>query len=304
MSAEVFLRRGNDIMNLPLSIVRAAEAGGYAVGAFNMHNDETTQALLIAAERANAPVFLQVGRAIIPHIGLRKAYEMTKRIAAESDAVHVIHLDHGSFDEVLEAIKLGFTSIMYDGAHLPFEENIRTTRRVVELAHDFGVMVEAELGRIPDADQAVDWSSYYTDPDEAERFAAETGIDILAISAGVVHGVPTMEPQPLAIDLVRDIKERVGIPLVLHGASGVPDVELTDAVKHGVHKLNADTDLRLAFRRGIEETWAQGDRQFEVAVTRGRALMVEATIEKMRLYGCAGHADDVRVAAVSADRGW
>lgn len=291
-------------MNYPLSLIHAAQDGGYAVGAFNMHNDETTQALLIAAERADAPVFLQVGRAIIPHIGVRKAYEMTKRIAAESNAKYVIHLDHGSYEEVLEAIKLGFTSVMYDGAHLPFEENIRTTRRIVEIAHEFGVMVEAELGRIPDADQAVDWSAYYTDVAEAERFAAETGIDVLAISAGVVHGVPTLEPEPLAIGRIREIKARVDIPLVLHGASGVPEDELLQAISAGVHKLNADTDLRHAFRRGIEETWAQGDRQFETAVARGRELMVEATIDKMRLYGCAGKANVVPALASTASRGW
>ena len=137
----------------PRMLVEEARRGGYAVGAFNMHNDETTQALLRASEIAQAPVFLQVGRAIIPHIGVRKAFEMTRRNAEESSACYVIHLDHGSFEEVLEAIRLGFDSVMYDGAHLPLEENIRTTRRIVEIAHEFGLPVEAELGRIPDADE-------------------------------------------------------------------------------------------------------------------------------------------------------
>ena len=175
-------------------------------------------------------------------------------------------------------------------------------------SHDFGIMVEAELGRIPDADQRVDWSSYYTDVREAERFVEETGIDILAISAGIVHGVPTMTPEPLAIDLIKQIKSVTNIPLVLHGASGVPVNELHAAIAAGVHKLNADTDRRHAFRRGIEETWAQGDRQFEAAVTRGRELMVEATIQKMNEYGCAGRAGDVRVGAgpvaAPTSRGW
>ena len=116
----------------PAKLVADARSGGYAVGAFNMHNVETTQALVLAAEEAKAPVFLQVGRAIVPHMGLRAAYEMTKRVAEESGADVVIHLDHGPEDEVLEAIKLGFGSVMYDGAHLPFEENIRSTRRLVE----------------------------------------------------------------------------------------------------------------------------------------------------------------------------
>jgi ketose-bisphosphate aldolase len=274
----------------PRRIVRDAVEGGYAVGAFNMHNEETTEALVRAAERAQSPVFLQVGRAIVPHMGLKKAYEMTKRIAEESDAEYVIHLDHGPWDEVFEAIKLGFTSIMYDGAHLPFEENIRTTRKVVEVAHSFGIPVEAELGKIPDADQEVDWSSYYTNVAEAERFVAETGVDFLAISVGIVHGVPMATAQPLDIQRVKEIEAAVGIPLVLHGASGVPDAEIRAAMAAGVHKFNADTDLRLAFRSGIEAVWSQGDRQLEDAMAEGRERMIKATIEKMELYGCAGKA--------------
>jgi fructose-bisphosphate aldolase class II len=274
----------------PRQTVKDAAEGGYAVGAFNMHNEETTEALVRAAERAKAPVFLQVGRAIVPHMGLKKAFEMTRRIAEESEAEYVIHLDHGPWDEVFEAIKLGFTSIMYDGAHLPFEENIRTTRKVVEVAHSFGIPVEAELGKIPDADEQVDWQSYYTDVAEAERFVAETGVDFLAISVGIVHGVPLLKPQPLDIARAKEIEAAVGIPLVLHGASGVPDGEIRAAMAAGVCKFNADTDLRLAFRSGIEAVWSEGDRQLEDAMAEGRERMINAAIEKMELYGCAGRA--------------
>lgn len=274
----------------PRQLIRDAEAGGYAVGAFNMHNPETTEALVRAAEQAASPVFLQVGRAIVPHMGLRKAYEMTRRVAEESDADYVIHLDHGPWDEVFEAIRLGFTSIMYDGAHLPFEENIRTTRKVVEVAHEFGIPVEAELGKIPDADEEVDWQAYYTDVAEAERFVRETGVDYLAISVGIVHGVPLAAPQPLDIARIKEIKEATGIPLVLHGASGVPEDEVRAATAAGVHKFNADTDLRHAFRAGLEAVFAQGDRQLEEAMAEGRDRMVAATVDKMRLYGCAGRA--------------
>lgn len=282
----------------PKQVVNDAQAGGYAVGAFNMHNDETTEALVLAADRCSAPVFLQVGRAVVPHMGLRRAFEMTKRIAEASAADFVIHLDHGPWDEVFEAIRLGFTSIMYDGAHLPFEENIRTTRKVVEVAHEFGIPVEAELGKIPDADERVDWSSYYTDVSEAERFVAETGVDWLAISVGIVHGVPLSDPQPLDIQRIKDIQAVTGIPLVLHGASGLPDDEVRQAIEAGVHKFNADTDLRHAFRSGIEAVWADGDRQLEEAMAEGRSRMVEATVAKLELYGCAGHA---RSASATAD---
>ncbi len=281
----------------PREIIQQAVDGGYAVGAFNMHNVETTEALVRAAERASAPVFLQVGRAIVPHMGLRKAYEMTKRVAEESDGDYVIHLDHGPLEEVFEAIKLGFTSIMYDGAHLSFEENIRTTRKVVEVAHAFGIPVEAELGKIPDADEQVDWASYYTDVQQAERFVAETGVDFLAISVGIVHGVPLAEPQPLDIQRIKEIKAVTGIPLVLHGASGVPEDEVRAAMDAGVHKFNADTDLRHAFRAGMEAVWARGDGQLEEAMAEGRDRMVAATIEKMELYGCAGKAPSLQVPA-------
>ena len=268
-----------------------AREGKYAIGAFNMHNDETTQALLIAAEQAKAPVVLQVGRALVPHVGLKCGFEMTKRIAEESDAQFVIHLDHGPWDECLEAIKLGFNSIMYDGAHLPFEENIKTTRRIVEIAHDFGIPVEAELGKIPDAGESVNWEDYYTDVAEAQRFVEETGVDYLAISVGIVHGVvPGVKPQPLSISRTREIRDATGIPLVLHGASGIPEHEVEAAKAAGVHKFNADTDLRHAFRAGMLDVWSEGDRQLEDAMAEGRRRMIAATIEKMRLYGCAGKA--------------
>ena len=247
----------------PLPEIHAAKAGRYALGAFNMHNEETTEALLWAAEQANAPVILQIGEAIIPHMGIERAFEMTKRIAERSSAKYVIHLDHGRWEQVLSAIKLGFNSIMYDGSHLPFEENIAKTKQIVEICHEFGIPVEAELGRIPDAGEQVNWDDYYTDVAEAERFARETGIDTLAISVGIVHGVASGEPQPLDIPRIEKIRDATGIPLVLHGASGIPEDQVIAAREAGVHKFNADTDLRHAFRAGIEAVWSQGDRQLE-----------------------------------------
>jgi fructose-bisphosphate aldolase, class II len=272
-------------------LMSEARAGGYAIGAFNMHNEETTEALVIAAEQAKAPVVLQVGRALVPHVGLKRGFEMTKRIAEESDAQFVIHLDHGPWDECIEAIKLGFNSIMCDFAHMPFEENIKTTKRIVEIAHDFGIPVEAELGKIPDAGEKVNWKDYYTDVAEAKRFVEETGVDYLAISVGIVHGVvPGLDPEPLAIDRTIEIRDATKIPLVLHGASGVPEAEVHAAKKAGVHKFNADTDLRHAFRAGMLDVWSKGDRQLEDAMAEGRKRMIAATIEKMKSYGCAGKA--------------
>lgn len=273
----------------PRTIIENARSGGYAIGAFNMHNEETTEALVWAAEKTKAPMFLQVGRAIIPHMGVTRAYEMTRRVAERSDAEYVIHLDHGSWDEVMEAIRLGFASVMYDGAHLSLEENIRSTRQVVEIAHAFGIPVEAELGKIPDVGESVNWSDYYTNVEEARSFVAETGIDYLAISVGIVHGVvPGIPLEPINIERIRQIREATGIPLVLHGASGLTEREVIDAKAAGVHKFNADTDLRHAFRAGFEDVWAKGDRQLEEAMAEGRSRMIDATVEKIQLYGCAG----------------
>ena len=275
----------------PRTVIANAQKGGYAVGAFNMHNDETCEALVWAAEEAKAPVILQIGRAIIPHMGVKRAFELTKRVAERSDAEVVFHLDHGSWDEVMEAIRLGFNSIMYDGAHMPLDENIKSTRKVVEIAHAFGIPVEAELGKIPDADESVNWSDYYTDVEEARRFVAETGVDTLAISVGIVHGVVPGRPQePISIERTREIKAAVGIPLVLHGASGLSEREVQDAKAAGVCKFNADTDLRHAFRAGFEAVWAKGDKQLEEAMAEGRKRMIPATVEKMRQYGCGGKA--------------
>lgn len=284
----------------PRDIVLAAQAGGYAVGAFNMHNPETTQALIQAAQRAEAPVFLQIGRAIVPHLGLAEAYRMVRHELDRSGLQAPIHLDHGTYDEVFEAIRLGFDSIMFDGSHMPFKENIEATKHVVTVAHSFGIPVEAELGSIPDADNAIDWEAHYTKVDEAERFVAETGVDFLAISAGVMHGVPSLAPQPLAIELIERIRDVTNVPLVLHGASGVPTEELHQAIAAGVHKLNADTDLRHAFRRGLEQVFAEGDRQLETAMAEGRRHMIEATIAKMQEYGAAGKASASAPALVSA----
>ena len=282
----------------PFEIVANAKRGGYAVGGFNMHNPETTQALIRASEQSNSPVFMQVGRAIVPHMGLAEAYRMTRYELDKSDAEAVIHLDHGTYDEVFEAIKLGFDSIMFDGSHLDFADNIAATKHIVSVAHSFGIPVEAELGQIPDAAVNINWADYYTSVAEAEEFVAKTGVDFLAISAGVMHGVTLERMLPLDVERIAAIREATGIPLVLHGASGVPADEITAAIAAGVHKLNADTDLRHAFRRGVLETWATGDQQFETAMAEGRRQMIDATVQKMVEFGCAGTA--VSASAVSA----
>ena len=273
-------------------LVYDARANGYAVGAINHHNEETAQAILLGAQDADAPVFVQIGRAIIPHMGISKAFDIIRRCEEETGKTCCIHLDHGGLDEVVEALKLGVDSLMYDGAHLPFEENIASTRKVVEAAHILGVPVEAELGRIPEVEDVagVNWEEYYTDVDEAARFVEETGIDYLAISVGIFHGVsPTIEPR-LDMERIEALASRTGIPLVLHGASGLPDDMVREAIAAGVAKLNVDTDLRVKFREGMEAVWAEGDRHLEKAMAEGRARMRAEVARKFELFGSAGRA--------------
>lgn len=273
-------------------LVYEARANGYAVGAINHHNEETAQAILLGAKDADAPVFMQIGRAIIPHMGIRKAFDIVRRCEEETGKTCCIHLDHGGYDEVVEAVQLGVDSVMYDGAHLPFEENIATTRKVVDAAHFLGVPVEAELGKIPEVEDldSVDWKDYYTDVGEAARFVEETGIDYLAISVGIFHGIsPTVEPR-LDMERIEALAAKTGIPLVLHGVSGLPDGMVREAIAAGVAKLNIDTELRVKFREGIEAVWSEGDRHLEVAMAEGRVRMRSEVARKLKLFGSAGRA--------------
>lgn len=274
-------------------LVYDARAGGYAVGAINFHSEETVQAILAAAEEAASPVIVQIGRAVIPYMGLKRSFDIVRHCEDEMGTPCCVHLDHGSYDEVVEALKLGFDSVMYDGAHLDFEENIATTRGVVEAAHFLGVPVEAELGRIPDAGDAasVDWSDYYTDVDEAARFVEETGVDYLAVSVGIVHGVSSEGVPPLDVERIEAIARKTGIPLVLHGASGLPEETVRRAIEAGIAKMNVDTDLRVAFREGMQEIWREGDRHLEEALAAGSARMRAEAVRKLRLYGSANQAD-------------
>ena len=271
----------------PQALVLDARANRYGVGAFNVHSVETTEALLGAAVEAHAPVILQIGKGIVPHIGLEKATAMVRACLAESDATAYVHLDHGTLDAALTAIRLGFDSVMYDGARLPLDENIANTRRVVEVARAYGVAVEAEVGKIPDVGERVDWSAYYTDPADAERFVRETGVDWLAVSVGIFHGVATGVATQLDVPRIQQISDATGIPLVLHGVSGLSDEQIGGAIDAGIHKLNLDTDLRQAFRAGVEDVWSRGDRLLEEALAEGRSRMQAVTVAKMHAFRSA-----------------
>ncbi len=208
-----------------------AQQEGWAVGAFNANTMEQVQAIVSAAQAENAPAIIQVSHRALKYIGNGSEIQGLKyiaavgKVAAESVTVPIaLHLDHGTEMEVLQAIALGFTSVMFDGDALPFEENISTTKRLCETARSVGVCMEAEIGEVPKPDGKAfnEADIALTDPDEAVQFAEATGVDLLAIALGSVHGLKTKQIS-LDLDRLATIRKRVSVPLVLHGSSGVSD---------------------------------------------------------------------------------
>lgn len=231
-----------------------AQKNGYAVGAFNVENMEMVMAVVSAAEETKSPVIMQTTPSTVKYADFDYFYANAK-VAAEKASVPVaIHLDHGnSFDLAMKAYRTGYTSIMIDGSHSSFEENIALTKSVVDVCKNGNVPVEAELGKVGGKEDDLDGGDGgYTDPLEAKEFVEKTGVDSLAVAIGTAHGVYKGEPK-LDLDRLSEIREVVDIPLVLHGTSGVPDEVVTECVNRGICKVNYATDLRIAFTKGVKK---------------------------------------------------
>ncbi len=267
-----------------------ADKNGYAVGAFNVNNMEIVQAIIAAAEETQSPVILQASQGGLRYAGVEYIAEMSK-IAAKNASVPVaINLDHGTdFKQIMLCLRNGFTSVMVDASKLPLEENIETTRRVVEMSHAVGVSVEAELGKIGGTEDDVTVSereATFTDPDEAEKFVKETEVDYLAIAVGTAHGQYKGEPK-IDFDRIKVIKERLDMPLVLHGSSGVPEESIKKAVSLGINKINIDTDIRLAFNRAVREFVKDNPDVYDPRkiLKPAREEMKKVIADKMRMFG-------------------
>ncbi len=276
-------------------LARDAEARDYAVGAFNVNNMEIVQAIIDAANEERSPVILQASQGALRYAGIEYVSALARVAAEKADVPVALNLDHGtSFEQVVQCIRHGFSAVMIDGSKLPYAENAALVRRVVEVAHAAGVSVEAELGRIggtEDDIRVADREALMTDPDEAKRFVAETGVDLLAVAIGTAHGVYHGEPK---LDFTRldAIDGLVDIPLVLHGASGVPDEAIRRAVSSGVDKINIDTELRLAFAGALRRVLGADEKVFDPREILGpaREATKEVVREKMRLFGSSGRA--------------
>ncbi len=281
---------------VPISdLLKKAEAGGYAVGAFNCNNMEIVQAIIGAAEAEKAPVIMQASQGAIKYAGLDYITGMAK-IAAESASVPVaLHIDHGtSFEQVMQCIRSGFSSVMIDGSKLPLEQNIELTNRVVAVAKAVGVSVEAELGKIGGTEDDIhvdERDALFTNPDEAKEFVERTGVDALAVAIGTAHGQYKGIPE-LDFPRLERIRSLVNIPIVLHGSSGVPDDAIEKAIKLGVRKVNIDTNIREAFVKACRDVLNKDEKEIDPRKVLGPAREAATAIirEKIRLFGSSGKA--------------
>ncbi|MGB9857336.1 MAG: class II fructose-1,6-bisphosphate aldolase [Dictyoglomaceae bacterium] len=296
--------------------------GKYAIGAFNVNNMEILQGVIEAAKEEKAPLILQISKGARNYAKL--VYLMKLVEAAMEDAPDIpicVHLDHGdSFELCKEVIDAGFTSVMIDGSHLPFEENIAITKKVVDYAHPRGVVVEGELGKLKGIEEhVVSQEAIYTDPDEAVEFVERTGVDSLAIAIGTSHGAYKFKGEPrLDFERLEAIAKKLpGFPLVLHGASsvlqdlvekankygaklsgakGVPEEMIRKATTMGICKVNIDTDLRLAMTATLREQFALHPEEFDPRKYLGpaRTAIKEVVKHKLRnVLGCSGKAEEI-----------
>ncbi len=271
-----------------------AQAEHYAVGAFNVENLEMVMAVMQAAEESKSPVIMQTTPSTVKYAGLDYFLAMVRAAAERASVPIAMHLDHGdSFSLAMQALRTGYTSIMIDGSHSPFEENIALTRRVVEACAPSGISVEAELGKVGGKEDDLEGGSGnpFTDPAEAEEFVNRTEVNSLAVAIGTAHGLYSGTPK-LDFDRLRAIRSRVSIPLVLHGASGVPDEAVREAIACGICKVNFATELRIAFSDGVKSYLEKDPGVFDPKkyCKVGRENVVQLVKEKIALCGSNGKA--------------
>lgn len=279
-------------------MLEKAKAEQYAVGQFNLNNLEYGQAILEAAQEENSPVIIGVSEGAARYMGGYKvAVAITKALVEEYKVTVpvAIHLDHGSsFAECAKAIHAGFTSVMIDASHLPLEENIAETKKVVELAHLHGVSVEAELGRIGGQEDDLvvdDAEAAYAVPAECDQLVRETNVDCFAPALGSVHGPYKGEPN-LGFDKMEEISNLTKVPLVLHGGTGIPLKDIQRAISLGTAKINVNTENQIAQAKKVREVLAEHPDLYDPRKYLGpsREAIKQAVIGKMREFGSSNKA--------------
>ncbi len=271
-------------------LLKNAQEGHYAIGAFNVENMEMVMAVISAAEELQAPVILQTTPSTIKYAGL-DYYLANAKVAAERASVPVaMHLDHGSsFDLAMKALRVGYTSIMIDGSHESYEDNIALSKAVVDACSPSQIPVEAELGKVGGKEDDLDGGegSAYTDPIEAKIFVERTGVSSLAVAIGTAHGLYKGEPK-LDLDRLSEIREVVSVPLVLHGGSGIPDETIIESIKRGICKVNYATELRIAYSEGVKKVLNENPETIDPKKygAEGLKCVKEFVKDKIMVCGC------------------
>ncbi len=298
------------------SILSKANKGNYAVPHFNVNNMEILQGVVQAAVNLKSPIILATSEGAIKYAGMNFLYDLANTATNLTKTPIALHLDHGrDLNIIKQAIKIGYSSVMFDGSHLPYKENIRITKQIVKLAHKKNITVEAELGTIGGAEDDIKSKNIiYTDPNQAKEFIQATGCDFLAVAIGTSHGAFKFKGKAhLRHDLLKQIKQATKIPLVLHGASGVPESivkqaekygakltgvygvpnrEIKLAIKNGINKINTDTDLRLAFDAAVRKHLKLNPKDFDPRhiLAPARAAIQKIAEERIKVFGSANKA--------------
>lgn len=270
-------------------ILQAARNQGRAVAALNFYNAETLLAHIRAANECDAPIILQTTESTINYLGIDMAIAMASAAARQIRRPVALHLDHGgSFELAERCIAAGYTSVMIDGSKLPFRENVELTRRVVMAAHAAGVSVEGELGHIAQNSDNLDITRFYTRPEDARQFVAETGVDALAVAIGTAHGFYKGEVR-LDLERLQEIRDAVGeTALVLHGGSGVPDELMREAIRCGIRKINFGTELKSAFTLAVRDSLA-GSTEIDLRKTFAPAIAAVQEVSRSKIRVCRGN---------------
>lgn len=275
-------------------ILAKAKEGKYGVGFFNAVNVEMARAVIETAEELNAPVIVGTAQVLLPAMSLERVAEYLIPMAQKAKVPVCVHYDHGlTFEKCMEALQLGFTSVMYDCSTESYEDNVAKVAEMVKICHAMGVTVEGELGHVGDNEGSgalAKPSDYYTDPTMAADFVSRTGIDALAVAVGNAHGDYKFPPK-LDFERITQIADTTGIPLVLHGGSGLTDEDFRIAVREGVCKVNIFTDIDKAGKAGIEEGLAAGVKTMMGLIPYEIAAMKKVVAEKITLFGSVGKAN-------------
>ncbi len=244
-------------------ILKEASNSNYAIAGFNVFGYEDAVMVAKAAQELDVPVILMTNRDAVSHMPIKILGSILTDIAKEAKIPICVHLDHGkSIDEVVSAIKSGFSSVMYDGSQLPLEENIKRTKEIADIAHHFGVSIEGEIGSVGYNDPSIKAKAMYTVPKEAKRFVEETGVDAVAIAIGTLHRMKAQEAN-IQYDRLEEIEKLVDVPLVIHGSTGVKDEDLIRMSKHRIAKVNIGTALRMAFGNTLRDEMNNKPEEFD-----------------------------------------